>query len=90
MVPVGLSSVQQRGQVTIPASVRKAAGIQAGDVLLARAAGSGRVELRLVERTPLEELWARCEGAGVVDEQAIQEAMAEAIAEHLAPVHRNR
>lgn len=80
---VGLGTVQPRGQVTIPASVRKAAGIRPGDVVLARAVGPGKVELHLIKRTPLRELWARYSVPGVLDEQAAQEAIAQAVAEHV-------
>lgn len=80
---VGLGTVQARGQVTIPASVRKAAGIVPGDVVLARAVGPGKVELHLIRRTPLRELWARYSVPGVFDEQAAQEAIAQTVAEHV-------
>lgn len=86
---MGLGTVQARGQVTIPAAVRKAAGIKPGDVVLARATGAGRIELRLLKRVSLEQLWARFEGPGVVDDQAIQEAMAQAIAEHVRSAGRH-
>lgn len=41
---MGFGKVQARGQVTIPAEVRQAAGIQAGDTLLFEVVGEGRLK----------------------------------------------
>lgn len=40
-----MSKVSRKNQVTIPVDVLRAAGINAGDDVVIRAAGSGRIEL---------------------------------------------
>lgn len=66
---MGLSRVQSRGQVTISAEVRKAAGIQPGDVVLFEAVGAGKVSLTVLPgREPLKEVFRRYGGPGVVPE----------------------
>lgn len=66
---MGLSRVQSRGQVTISAEVRKAAGIQPGDVVFFEAVGVGKVSLTVLPgREPLKEVFRRYGGPGVVPE----------------------
>ena len=48
---MGLGRVQARGQVTIPAEVREALGIQAGDVLLVEVTGPDDGRFRVVRTT---------------------------------------
>ena len=45
---MGLGRVQARGQVTIPAEVREALGIQAGDVLLVEVTGPDDGRFRML------------------------------------------
>lgn len=50
-VAMGLGRVQARGQVTIPAEVREALGIQPGDVLLFEVTGPDEGRFRVVRTT---------------------------------------
>jgi AbrB family looped-hinge helix DNA binding protein len=64
---MGLSKVQSRGQVTIPADVRRAAGLAAGDVVVIEAAGKGKVQLVVLSvREPLDHVFRRYGGPGAV------------------------
>lgn len=44
-----MSKVSSKNQVTIPVGVLRTAGINAGDGVVIRAAGSGRIELERAE-----------------------------------------
>lgn len=44
-----MSRVSSKNQVTIPVAVLRAAGINAGDDVVIRAAGSGRIEVERAE-----------------------------------------
>ena len=64
---MGLSKVQSRGQVTIPADARRAAGLAPGDVVLIEAAGKGKLRLTaLPTREPLDAVFKRYGGPGKV------------------------
>ncbi len=64
---MGLSKVQSRGQVTIPADVRRAAGLAPGDVVVIEAAGKGKLHLMaLPVRESLDGVFKRYSGPGVV------------------------
>jgi AbrB family looped-hinge helix DNA binding protein len=64
---MALSRVQARGQVTIPADVRRAAGVEPGDRVVIMAIGKGQIRLTSVPaQVPLDELFKRYSGPGVV------------------------
>lgn len=64
---MGLSKVQARGQVTIPAAVRRAASLAPGDTVVIEAAGKGKVQVTaLPVREPLEDVFRRYGGPGAV------------------------
>lgn len=42
----GMTRISSKNQVTIPVKVLRDAGLAAGDVLIARTVGEGRIELR--------------------------------------------
>jgi AbrB family looped-hinge helix DNA binding protein len=70
--------VNARGQVTIPARVRREVGVCTGDIVLFRAAGQGRGEFTVVPaHIPLEELWARYRGPGSFDAELVWAQVAE-------------
>ena len=54
-----LAKVQPRGQVTVPRAIRRAAGIEPGDVVAFAVTAPGRVELRALPRLTLAELLRR-------------------------------
>ncbi len=53
MKPATLIQLSERGQLTLPAEVRKALGLRGGDAFQVRVE-DGRVVLELVEVTPIE------------------------------------
>ncbi len=78
---VGTGKVLARGQVTIPARVRRAAGIRPGDTILFRVTGEGRGEFVVIPtHADLDALWARYRGPGVFDPDSAWAEVAEAIA----------
>lgn len=50
---VAVVRVQGRGQLTLPASFRKAVGVRPGDVLLLEERGPGHFEVRVLSRRSL-------------------------------------
>ena len=50
---VAVVRVQGRGQLTLPASFRKAVGVKPGDVLLLEEQGPGHFEVRVLSRRSL-------------------------------------
>jgi AbrB family looped-hinge helix DNA binding protein len=54
-----MAKVMTRGQVTIPARIRKRAGIRAGDSVALEVVGPGEVSLRVLPRMSLAEALAR-------------------------------
>lgn len=50
---VAVVRVQGRGQLTLPASFRKAVGVKPGDVLLLEERGPGHFEVRVLSRRSL-------------------------------------
>jgi bifunctional DNA-binding transcriptional regulator/antitoxin component of YhaV-PrlF toxin-antitoxin module len=54
-----LQTVQTRGQLTLTREVRRAAGIQPGDLVLTRVTAPGTVEIRRLPRLRLADLLAR-------------------------------
>lgn len=71
--------LQERGQFTIPAKVRKAAGLRSGDTLVVRVTGPGRLEVVAVPTRPVDDFFkeARRELAshGPIDLEQVREAM---------------
>jgi bifunctional DNA-binding transcriptional regulator/antitoxin component of YhaV-PrlF toxin-antitoxin module len=62
-----LGKVLSRGQVTLPGAVRRAAGIQADDVVAFEVTGPGLVEIRRLPRLTLVEALDRYRIDGVID-----------------------
>ncbi len=78
---VGTGKVLARGQVTIPARVRRAAGIRPGDTILFRVTGEGCGEFVVIPtHADFDALWARYRGPGVLDPDSVWAEVAEAIA----------
>lgn len=65
--------VQSRGQLTITRELRRAAGIQPGDLVSTRVTGPGRVEIRRLPRLRLADLLERYRIEGPVDLHADRE-----------------
>ena len=62
---MGLSKVQARGQVTIPAAVRRVAGVVPGDTVIIEAAGTGKIQVTaLGTREPLDGIFKRYSYSG--------------------------
>lgn len=53
MTKLGSSRVQARGQITLPKSVRNAAGVRQGDLVLFRVVGPARIEIQTIPVRPL-------------------------------------
>lgn len=91
---MGLGRVQARGQVTIPAEVREALGIQPGDVLLFEVRGPGVGQFRVFRTTrSLDEFFDAYRVDGPVPDdlwETVAEDLARDVrpAETLAPAHR--
>jgi AbrB family looped-hinge helix DNA binding protein len=74
------AKVSSKGQVVIPQEIRRALGIQPGDVLEFILEESGALSVRLAGRIPLEQLkgsWKRAGDPHLSDEdiaQAVREA----------------
>ncbi len=62
-----LGKVLARGQVTLPGAVRRAAGIQAEDVVAFEVAGPGLIEIRRLPRLTIAEAIERYRIEGPVD-----------------------
>lgn len=78
---MGLGRVQARGQVTIPAQVREAAGIRPGDTILFTVTGPGRGEFALIPtHEDLDHLLARFAGPGTFEAARVWEQVREDIA----------
>lgn len=69
-----LQTVQTRGQITLTRDVRRAAGIQPGDVVLTRVTGPGTVEVQVLPTLTLAELLERYPIDGPINEAADREA----------------
>jgi len=54
-----IQTVQTRGQLTLTRDVRRAAGIQPGDLVLTRVTGPGTVEIKRLPRLRLADLLDR-------------------------------
>ncbi len=54
-----VAKVMTRGQITIPAKVRRGAGIRAGDSITLEVVGPGEVTLRVLPRMSLAEALER-------------------------------
>ena len=81
---MGLSKVQARGQVTLPADVRHVAGVEPGDTVVIEAAGKGKVHITaLGTREPLDSVFERYGGPGAVP-AGLWERVAEAVARETA------
>lgn len=65
-----LGKVLARGQVTLPGAVRRAAGIQAHDVVAFAVTGPGTVEIRRLPRLTLAEALERYRIDSPVNEPA--------------------
>lgn len=71
---VTLGKVLPRGQVTLPREVRRAAGINPGDVVTFEATGPGRIEMKALPRLSLADLLERYPIEGPIDEPRDREA----------------
>jgi bifunctional DNA-binding transcriptional regulator/antitoxin component of YhaV-PrlF toxin-antitoxin module len=63
---MGLSKLQSRGQVTIPADVRRAAGLVAGQIVAVESVGRGQVRLTALRGTSLDDVFKHYGGPGSV------------------------
>ena len=61
-----IQTVQTRGQLTLTRDVRRAAGIQPGDLVLTRVTGPGTVEIKRLPRLRLADLLDRYRIEGLV------------------------
>jgi bifunctional DNA-binding transcriptional regulator/antitoxin component of YhaV-PrlF toxin-antitoxin module len=68
-----LQTIQPRGQITLTRDVRRAAGIEPGDVVMTRVTGPGTVELKVIPRLTLAELLARYRIERPINEAADRE-----------------
>lgn len=80
------STLQPRGQVTIPKSVRDEAAMTPGDIVEIRADGLHRVILEVIPVRPLEYFWEKFASDDSYNDDAIrsewqQEASGEAVSE---------
>ena len=66
------STLQQRGQVTIPKSVREAASMHPGDIVEIRADGPRRVVIEVIPVKPLEFFWDRFASSEPYDDDAVR------------------
>jgi len=82
-VEASTTKVSSKGQVVIPASVRKAAGIKEGERLLAIALGDTIILKKIVDKTfeeTVKPIWARARRIGLTEEDVdaiIREAKAQ-------------
>lgn len=68
---MGTGKVLARGQVTIPAYVRRAAGIRPGDTILFRVTGEGRGEFVVIPtHADFDAVWARHRGPGAFNPES--------------------
>ena len=63
-----LGKVLARGRITVPRTIRNAAGLKPGDVVSFRVTGPDTVELTILPRLRLAEALERYRIAGVIDE----------------------
>ncbi|MFN0070698.1 MAG: AbrB/MazE/SpoVT family DNA-binding domain-containing protein [Chloroflexota bacterium] len=63
-----LGRVQQRGQVTLPRGVRKAAGIEPGDVVTFDVIAPGQITVRSLPRLRLADAFEKYHIEGPVDD----------------------
>ncbi|MCO5223608.1 MAG: AbrB/MazE/SpoVT family DNA-binding domain-containing protein [Thermomicrobiales bacterium] len=80
------STVQTRGQVTIPKSVREEAAVAPGDIVDIRADGMHKVIIEVIPVKPLDYFWEKFARDEPYDDDAIRSewqdvAAAEAIGE---------
>lgn len=66
------STLQQRGQVTIPKSVREAASMHPGDIVEIRADGPNRVVIEVIPIRPLEYFWEKFANVDPYDDDAVR------------------
>lgn len=77
----GLPRIQTRGQVTLPADVREAAGLHPGDAVVFRVVGPGRVEVSTLPRVSLSEMIFRVQSPDVFDWEHVRHLGEQAAAE---------
>lgn len=85
---MGLGRVQARGQVTVPAEVRHALGLQPGDVLLFEVTGESEGRFRVFRaHRDLDRLFAehRLDGSPGLDDE---DAVAEQVSRDVMGTHR--
>lgn len=63
---MALGKVLSRGQVTLPREIRRAAGVEPGDVVSFEVTDQGTVEIRVLPRLRLSEALARYRIEGAV------------------------
>lgn len=67
---MALGKILARGQVTLPRQVRRAAGLEPGDVVSFQVAEDGTVEIRALPRLRLSEALTRYRIEGPVEDPA--------------------
>lgn len=66
------STLQPRGQVTIPKSVRDEVGLAPGDIVEIRAAGPHKVVIEVIPVKPLEYFWQKFATARPYEDDALR------------------
>lgn len=81
MAVVSLHRLRSEGQVTLPESILREAGIEPGDVVTFRAIGSGVIEVTSLPRLTLAEALERFPIDGPIDEAVDREEWEDVAAE---------
>jgi len=81
--PMGLTKVQARGQITIPAEVRRAGNIETGDTVLVKVLGDGRLELRVLPGFKKNHVERYMVPGVAPDKESLEKAVAEEIAKEV-------
>lgn len=77
------AKVLTRGQITLPRSIRRAAGLTPGDTLTLEVTGPGTIELKVLPRLTLAEALERYRADGPVDLTALRKEWEEAAAQEV-------
>ncbi len=83
MGPASLAKVLERGQITLPREIRRAAGIKPGDSVLIRATGPTTLEVKVLPQLTLEETFEMFQIDGPIDPDDLKEGWKDAAAEEV-------
>lgn len=70
------SRISSKGQVTIPAEIRKKLGAEEGDQLIFSVTGDGKAEIMLIKNKPLESLFGSLPAKNEMDDIDLDEIRA--------------